>query len=45
MVNTWADLMCGLAYDAVKCVSVEKGGKREIDIKRYARVEKVIDSN
>ncbi len=41
MVNTWSDLMCNLAYDAVKCVTIEKNGKKEIDIKRYARVEKV----
>ena len=41
MVSTWSDLMCNLAYEAVKCVSIEKNGKKEIDIKRYARVEKV----
>ncbi|TPX42029.1 hypothetical protein SeLEV6574_g05800 [Synchytrium endobioticum] len=40
-VAQWSDLMCGLAYDAVKCVAMEVDGKREIDIKRYARVEKV----
>ncbi|TPX31346.1 hypothetical protein SmJEL517_g05309 [Synchytrium microbalum] len=40
-VAQWSDLMCGLAYDAVKCVAQEVDGKREIDIKRYARVEKV----
>jgi hypothetical protein len=33
--------MCGLAYQAVKYVALDKGGKMEIDIKRYARVEKV----
>lgn len=41
MVSHWSDLMCSLAYDAVKTVSVEVNGKREIDIKRYARVEKI----
>jgi T-complex protein 1 subunit gamma len=41
MVSSWSDLMCNLAYEAVKCVSIEKNGKKEIDIKRYARVEKV----
>jgi T-complex protein 1 subunit gamma len=41
MVNAWGDLMCNLAYEAVKTVAVEKNGKKEIDIKRYARVEKV----
>jgi len=41
MVSQWSDLMCNLAYDAVKCVTIEKNGKKEIDIKRYARIEKV----
>ena len=36
-----ADLACEMALDAVKTVSVEVGGRREIDIKRYAKVEKV----
>jgi T-complex protein 1 subunit gamma len=40
-VSQWSDLMCGLAYDAVKTVRMEVDGKREVDIKRYARVEKV----
>ena len=35
-------LACELAFTAVKTVSVEKNGKMEIDIKRYARVEKVL---
>ncbi|KAJ3272796.1 T-complex protein 1 subunit gamma [Terramyces sp. JEL0728] len=41
MVSSWSDLMCGLAYEAVKTVIMEKNGKKEIDIKRYARVEKI----
>ena len=41
MVSQWSDLMCGLAYDAVKTVAMEIEGKKEIDIKRYARVEKI----
>lgn len=40
-VNQWSGLMCDLALDAVKTVSTEVNGKREVDIKRYARVEKV----
>lgn len=42
-VSTWSDLMCKLALDAVRCVAVEEDGtgKTEVDIKRYARVEKV----
>lgn len=36
------DLACEMALRAVKIVSVEgTGTQREIDIKRYARVEKI----
>lgn len=42
-VSRWSDLMCKLALDAVRCVAVENDGRREVDIKRYARVEKVRD--
>ncbi|KAG5459621.1 MAG: T-complex protein 1 subunit gamma, partial [Olpidium bornovanus] len=40
-VSRWSDLMCKLALDAVKCVAVDVDGRREVDIKRYARVEKI----
>ncbi|KAJ0125141.1 hypothetical protein N8I77_006121 [Diaporthe amygdali] len=41
-VSRWSELMCGLALKAVRTVSWEVGtGKTEVDIKRYARVEKV----
>ncbi|KAF9437084.1 T-complex protein 1 subunit gamma [Entomortierella beljakovae] len=40
-VSRWSDLMCKLALDAVRCVAVENDGRREVDIKRYARVEKI----
>ncbi|KAF0400198.1 T-complex protein 1 subunit gamma [Gigaspora margarita] len=40
-VSKWSDLMCKLALDAVRTVAREENGKREVDIKRYARVEKV----
>lgn len=33
--------MCTLAYDAVKTVTITKNNKKEIDIKRYARIEKI----
>ena len=34
--------MCEIALSAVQTVSVDKGdGKKEIDIKRYARVEMI----
>lgn len=41
-VSRWSELMCSLALKAVRTVSFEAGGgKREVDIKRYARVEKI----
>lgn len=40
-VSRWSDMMCNLALDAVRCVAVDVDGRREVDIKRYARVEKV----
>ncbi|KAL2021170.1 hypothetical protein VTK56DRAFT_7476 [Thermocarpiscus australiensis] len=41
-VSRWSQLMCSLALKAVRTVTWEVGnGKREVDIKRYARVEKV----
>lgn len=40
-VNRWGKLMCSLALDAVQTVTIDDNGKKEIDIKRYAKVEKV----
>jgi T-complex protein 1 subunit gamma len=41
-VSRWSELMCSLALKAVRTVTHEIGnGKKEVDIKRYARVEKV----
>ncbi|CAI2182533.1 2665_t:CDS:2 [Funneliformis geosporum] len=40
-VSRWSDLMCELALNAVKTVAKDEDGKREVDIKRYARVEKI----
>lgn len=41
-VSRWSELMCSLALKAVRTVTWEVGnGKREVDIKRYARVEKI----
>jgi T-complex protein 1 subunit gamma len=41
-VSRWMDLMCSLALQAVRTVTWEAGnGKTEVDIKRYARIEKV----
>ncbi|KAF2792693.1 T-complex protein 1 subunit gamma [Melanomma pulvis-pyrius CBS 109.77] len=41
-VSRWSELMCNLALKAVRTVSLDIGsGKKEVDIKRYARIEKV----
>lgn len=41
-VSRWSELMCNLALKAVRTVSLNVGGsQQEIDIKRYARVEKI----
>jgi T-complex protein 1 subunit gamma len=41
-VSRWSKLMCGLALKAVRTVSMDAGGeKKEVDIKRYARIEKI----
>jgi T-complex protein 1 subunit gamma len=41
-VSRWSELMCSLALKAVRTVSVEIGnGKKEVDVKRYARIEKI----
>ncbi|KAG4301600.1 hypothetical protein PCANB_001683 [Pneumocystis canis] len=39
--SRWSDLMCTLALKAVRIVENNIDGKHEIDIKRYARIEKV----
>ena len=40
--SRYSDLMCDLALTAVRTVSHDAGGgKQEVDIKRYARVEKI----
>jgi T-complex protein 1 subunit gamma len=41
-VSRWSELMCNLALKAVRTVTFDVGGgKKEVDIKRYARVEKI----
>lgn len=41
-ISRWSELMCKLALEAVQTVTkVGEDGRREVDIKRYARVEKV----
>ncbi|XP_064201683.1 T-complex protein 1 subunit gamma [Anguilla rostrata] len=40
-LNRWADLACNIALDAVRTVELEENGRKEIDIKKYAKVEKI----
>ena len=40
-IGRWSDLACDIALDAVHTVMLEENGRREIDIKRYAKVEKI----
>ncbi|KAF8129916.1 chaperonin Cpn60/TCP-1 family [Boletus edulis] len=40
-VARWSDLMCHLALQAVRTVATEENGLKTVDIKRYARVEKI----
>ncbi|KAH9462482.1 hypothetical protein Pst134EB_006374 [Puccinia striiformis f. sp. tritici] len=39
--SRWSPMMCKLALQAVRVVSTEENGRKEVDIKRYARVEKI----
>ncbi|CAH1796655.1 unnamed protein product [Owenia fusiformis] len=40
-IRKWSDLACQIALDATQTVALEEGGRTEIDIKRYAKVEKI----
>ncbi|KAG6850257.1 T-complex protein 1 subunit gamma [Arthromyces matolae] len=40
-VVRWSDLMCKLALQAVRTVASDENGLKTVDIKRYARVEKI----
>jgi len=40
-INRWSELFCSIAFDAVKTVYIEDNGRKEIDIKRYVRIEKL----
>jgi T-complex protein 1 subunit gamma len=41
MLGKWGDFACQLALDAVKTVYIDEHGRKEIDIKKYAKIEKV----
>nr|KAF6290344.1 chaperonin containing TCP1 subunit 3 [Myotis myotis] len=40
-ISRWSSLACSIALDAVKTVQFEENGRKEIDIKKYAKVEKI----
>lgn len=41
VLSRWSELACSIALDAVRTVELEDNGRKEIDIKKYAKVEKV----
>lgn len=41
LMGNWGELACSIALKAVRTVLKDEGGRREIDIKRYAKVEKI----
>lgn len=41
LIDFRANLACEIALKATSTVYLEENGRREIDIKRYAKVEKV----
>jgi len=41
IISKWSELACKIALKAVSTVLLEENGRREIDIKRYAKVEKI----
>ena len=40
-MNQWSDLACNMALKATRTVFAETNGRKEVDIKRYIKVEKV----
>lgn len=40
-IGRWSDLAVKIALEAVETVTLEENGRKEIDIKRYAKVEKI----
>uniref|UniRef100_A0A672KLR5 T-complex protein 1 subunit gamma n=1 Tax=Sinocyclocheilus grahami TaxID=75366 RepID=A0A672KLR5_SINGR len=39
-LSRWSTMACNIALDAVRTVELEENGRKEIDIKKYAKVEK-----
>lgn len=40
-IGRWSDLAVNIALDAVNTVLLVENGRTEVDIKRYAKVEKI----
>lgn len=40
-IGKWSDMATNIALDAVQTVMIDENGRKEIDIKRYAKVEKI----
>ncbi|XP_006641790.1 T-complex protein 1 subunit gamma [Lepisosteus oculatus] len=40
-ISHWSELACAIALDSVRTVELEENGRKEIDIKKYAKVEKI----
>lgn len=40
-MGQYADLACSIAMRAVKTITTEEDGHKEIDVKKWARIEKV----
>ncbi|CAL1526564.1 unnamed protein product [Lymnaea stagnalis] len=40
-ISKWMELACNIALDATSTVMIEENNRKEIDIKRYAKVEKI----
>lgn len=40
-IGKWADMAVNIALDAVNTVMLTENGRTEVDIKRYAKVEKI----
>jgi len=44
-ISQFSDMLIQLSLDAVKTVFLDDGGRKELDIKRYAKVEKIPGGN
>lgn len=40
-IGKWSDLAVNIALEAVRTVTLNENGRTEVDIKRYAKIEKI----